>query len=100
VTILSGSHRNYTSGFPINCQYIHHAVTAAFDAHDLCVRTRLGMDPDDDLVFASSAAYFAGSGGGYSMLLEQVALHGGARLVTPTASTNFGWQGVQPNCVQ
>mmetsp|Transcript_9897 Transcript_9897/g.16488 ORF Transcript_9897/g.16488 Transcript_9897/m.16488 type:complete len:259 (-) Transcript_9897:121-897(-) len=78
LTIISASHRD--GKFPKSCAYIH-AVAELFNSHGLQVDLRLGRDPEEDVVFASTAAYFASSGGGYSSFLAKlVERHGGSAI--------------------
>ena len=70
ITLVAGSHKELhdyqKSSMYINC------VKLYFEQHGYHVTLRLGMNPDDDLIFMSQASYFTPSGGGFSSLITEL----------------------------
>ena len=68
VVLMGASH--FSNDPRKSCQYTH--IVKTYLERRLPVQIRMGMTPDQDLVYAALAQDFHKNGGGYSRVLEQV----------------------------
>ncbi|MDG2050363.1 MAG: hypothetical protein P8M78_09395 [Myxococcota bacterium] len=77
IVLVGGSHVRDRSYAKSN-QYIR-AVARIFEKEGFVVNLRLAGNPDDDLVFLSSASWFIESGGGFTRVAKElVSINGGS----------------------
>ena len=75
--IMAGAHQSYGGSFRFSEAYID-GIAAPFRSAGNPVFMRLGLNPDDDFRYGSSAACFVVGKGGYSHLVaDGVILQGG-----------------------
>ena len=70
VVLMAGAHIPYPS-YPRSSEYVD-LVRDWFFSEGFEVTSRLGGDPDDDVVFAARAKFFVQSGGGFSAVLANL----------------------------
>jgi hypothetical protein len=58
-------------------------VKQYLESQNFTVNTRIGMAADDDFLYMTHAAFFVPSGGGFSMVIKQVAKMQGCQIITP-----------------
>ena len=79
VVLVGGSHHKLES-YPKSTVYIKR-VQREFQKYGFKVRLRLAKNPDEDLIFMGNAKYLLPSGGGYSILVVEVAKRNGATIL-------------------
>lgn len=79
VILVSGSHVRYRA-YPKSNAYIE-SVSNLFQSEGFEVELRLAGNPDEDIIFMSTASHFIKSGGGFSKMAEKLVLMNGGESI-------------------